>query len=362
MTTRRTVLGALMTHYLLAQSAGVAGSRTSTRQPKIRIGQIGTTHAHASKLSVYRRSDDYEVVGLVEPDLPRRQQAEKDAAFRDLPWMTAEELLNQPGLQAVLIETDVCDLLVNAELCVQAGMHVHIDKPAGESLSDLRTIMAIAEEKKLVVQMGYMYRYNPAIEMLRQIVADGWIGELYEVQTAIGKTMNSEDRQQIARYPGGIMFEIGCHVLDTVISLLGRPGSVHAFNKHSSPTKDSLKDNMLAVLDYPDATATIRASAIEVEGFARRHLVVCGTEGTFHVQPLDSPAATLSLSRARGTWTSGTQRVTFPKYSRYVGDAIDMARVIRGEKTFAFTYQHDLLVQEILLEASGVQEPATERE
>lgn len=360
MITRRTALGTLGAACLLAQSEGAVGSGTGSRPPRIRIGQIGTKHAHASKLSVYRLSDDYEVVGLVEPDPQRRLQAEKDAAFRDLPWMTAEELLNQPQLQAVLIETDVRDLLINAELCLKAGMHVHIDKPAGESLSHLHRIMTIAEAKKLTVQMGYMYRYNPAIEMLRKIVAEGWLGDLYEVHTVMGKTLGEVDRKQLARYPGGIMFELGCHVLDTVVSLLGRPESVHAFNKHSSPMSDSLKDNMLAVLNYPNATATIRASAIEVDGFARRHLVVCGTEGTFHVQPLDNPTATLSLSRSREEWKAGTQQVTFPKYSRYVGDAIDMAKVIRGEKSFGFSCQHDLLVQEILLEASGVQEPAAE--
>ncbi len=339
--------------YVWSQQRTIA-DETLARRPKIRIGQIGTTHAHASKLSVYRQSEDYEVVGLVEPDPQRRAQAEKDPAFRDLPWMTPEQLLNEPGLQAVLVETDVCDLLTNAELCIKAGVHVHIDKPAGESLSHLRRIMAIAEDKKLIVQMGYMYRYNPAIEMLRKIVAEGWLGELYEVHTVMGKVLGPAERQEIARYPGGIMFELGCHVLDTVISLLGRPQSVHAFSKHSSPVKDTLKDNMLAVLNYPNATATVRASAIEVDGFARRHFVVCGTEGTFHVQPLDNPTATLSLSKARDSWKAGTQQVTFPKYSRYVGDAIDMAKVIRGEKSFGFSYQHDLLVQELLLEASEV--------
>ena len=67
-----------------------------------------------------------------------------------------------------------------------------------------------------------------------------------------------------------------------------------------------------------------------MEGFDRRHLVVCGTEGTFHIQPLDNPSARASLSQARGEYKKGTQEVTFPKYVRYVGDAADMARIIRG--------------------------------
>ena len=46
--------------------------------------------------------------------------------------------------------------------------------------------------------------------------------------------------------------------------------------------------------------------------------------------------------------------MTFPKYARYVDDAADMARVIRGEKSTDFTPEHDLAVQNALLQASGM--------
>jgi hypothetical protein len=46
--------------------------------------------------------------------------------------------------------------------------------------------------------------------------------------------------------------------------------------------------------------------------------------------------------------------VKFPRYTRYVGDAADMARVIRGEKAGELPYEHDLAVQETLLKACGL--------
>jgi hypothetical protein len=93
---------------------------------------------------------------------------------------------------------------------------------------------------------------------------------------------------------------------------------------------------------------------VEVEGFARRHLVVCGTEGTFHIQPLDNPSARLALAKPRGDYRQGYQELTFPRYTRYVGDALDMAQIIRGEKESDFSYEHDLTVQTTLLEACGL--------
>jgi predicted dehydrogenase len=320
---------------------------------KIKIGQIGTTHAHATKLAVYRASPDYEVVGIVEPDPDARKAAEKNAAFRDLKFLSRDDLLAAPGLQAVLVETPVRDLLANAEACVAAGIHVHIDKPAGASLPHFDRILKLAEKKKLLVQMGYMYRYNPGVVLLREFLKNGWLGDVFEVHAVMSKVVDPASRKKLAEFRGGILFELGCHVLDLVIGVLGKPDTVTAFNRHSA-TNDDLMDNMLAVLGYPKAVASVKASAIEVNGGDRRHLVVCGTEGTFHIQPLDAPAARVSLAKPRGNYKAGLNEVKLPKYARYVDDAADMAKIIRGEKATDFGYDHDRTVQEALLAACGM--------
>ncbi len=340
-----------ITHLGAVAVVGAARANDPKHPKRIKVGQIGVGHAHASKLSVYRDSPDYEVVGVVEPDADLRKRAEDAAPYRGLKWLTRDQLLETPGLQAVLVETRVRDLLDNASACVNSGMHVHIDKPAGESVPKLKGVLDAAARKKLLVQMGYMYRYNPAVVLLREFLKKGWLGEVFEVHAVMSKVIAAPERKRLAEHRGGLMFELGCHVLDLVIGVLGKPKDVTAFNRHSSVLDDKLLDNMLAVLSYPRATASVKSSALEVEGGDRRHLVVCGTEGTFHIQPLDNPAARVSLSQARGAYKKGTQDVKFPKYTRYVDDAADMARVIRGEKLNDFSAEHDLAVQETLLRA-----------
>ncbi|MES2794248.1 MAG: Gfo/Idh/MocA family oxidoreductase [Planctomycetota bacterium] len=338
----------------LLSAAFPAYAAENSDRPRIKIGQIGVGHAHASKLSVYRASPDYEVVGIVEPDEQLRKQAETQAAYRGVPWMTQEQLLNEPGLQAVLVETRVRDLLNTAEACVAAGKHVHLDKPAGESLPQYRSILERAEKQKLLVQMGYMFRYNPGVVLLKHFLKEGWLGDVFEVHAVMSKVLGEGARKEVAQFPGGIMFELGCHVLDLVIGILGKPQTVTAFAQHSATIEDNLKDNMLAALTYPRALATVKSSAIEFDGSERRHLVVCGTKGTFHIQPLDNPAAKVTLDQPHGEYKRGAQDVTFPKYTRYVGDAADMARILRGEKASDYSYEHDLLVQTTLLQASGL--------
>jgi predicted dehydrogenase len=347
-----------------ADTAGAARPAGDSGRRPIRVGQIGVGHAHASKLSVYRASADYEVVGICEEDPVLRGRAESQAAYRGLTWMTRDELLGQPGLEAVLVETRVRDALEAAEACVAVGKHVHLDKPAGESLPRFRRILETASSRGLILQMGYMYRYSPAVILLREFLERGWLGEIFEVHAVMSKVVPPAERKALAAYRGGILFELGCHVMDLVVGILGRPTRVTGVARHSGPPTDDLVDNMLAVLEYPRTIATVNSTALEVEGFARRHLVVCGTEGTFHIQPLDAPAARVALSAPREwngpvgggprSFKAGLQEVRFPPFHRYVADAADMAAVIRGEKPFAFPPEHDLAVQETLLAACGL--------
>ena len=320
---------------------------------KIKYGQIGVGHAHASKMAVYRQSADWEVVGVAEPDAGLRRQAEIDPIYRDLKFMTKEELLNLPGLQVVGVETRVRDALNTAAECIAAGKHVHLDKPAGESLPQFKRLLDDAAKKHLVVQMGYMFRYSPAVLMLREFLKNGWLGEVFEIHTLMSKVVPNGDRLKLAEYPGGIMFELACHVIDSVIGVLGKPDNVHSFARKVGPQDDQHLDNMLAVFEYPRAIASVKASSVEIDGGDRRHFVVCGTQGTFHIQPLDAPSVRFTLNQPRGKYGKGYQDVRFGTYPRYVGDAADLAKIVRHEKAADYSYDHDLMVQEAVLKASG---------
>lgn len=322
---------------------------------KIKLGQIGTAHGHAAgKLEVFKKSAEYEVVGVAEPDPRLRRLAESQPAFRDVKWMTVEELLNVPGLQAVAVETEPKNLLQHAETCVNAGLHVHLDKPAGESLRQFRQILDTAARRHLCLQMGYMYRYNPAVVLMRNMVRKGMLGEPFEVHCVMSKVVDPTNRLRHGEYVGGMMFELGCHLIDLVVDLLGTPQSVTPYSLHSGSQNDTLKDNMLAVLTYPKVIATVKSTALEVDGGSRRHFLLCGTDGTIHIEPLDAvKSVRLTLAKEKSKYRAGAQEIPIEPYQRYVADAADFAKVIRGEKTLDWSPLHDLAVQETVLRASS---------
>lgn len=352
---RNCLLGGLSTFAAAVLAPGSTAADDGAARRRLRVGQIGTTHGHATKLEVYRASADWEVVGLVEPDEALAAAAARKPAFQGVPLLTRDELFRIEGLDAVLVETKPGASLEHAAAAIARGLHVHLDKPAGDSLPALRRILDEAGRKGLVVQLGYMYRYNPAILLLQEFLEKGWLGEVFEIDAVMGKVVDPEGRKGFAAFPGGMMFELGCHLVDLVVRILGRPETVTGHLRHAlDAADDTLADNTLAVLEWPKAIATIRSSALEVEGFGRRHLTVCGTAGTFHVQPLDDPKVTVSLDRPRGDLPRGTTEIPQPPFTRYIADAADMAAVVRGERRSRFSAEHDLAVQETVLRASGM--------
>ena len=322
---------------------------------RIRVGQIGTKHGHAGGKweAIKKLSEQFELVGIVEEDPTQLERAKGSKSFADCNWMTTEQLLSQPGLQLVMVETDIDQLLSTAEKCLLAGLHVHLDKPAGTSLSHFQKVTQIAADKKRVLQMGYMFRSNTAFQFLLEAVKQGWIGEIFEVHGVMSKKLAPNERPDVARYNGGSMFELGCHLIDTVVKLLGKPENIVPNNRRTHPEMDTLHDNCLAVFRYPKATATVRSSFVEVDGNRRRQFTVCGTAGSIEIYPLEPPQLTLTLDRPRGEFVKGTQTVTLPKMTgRYDGDLLALAAAIRGESPYAYTLEHDLLVQQCVLQAS----------
>ncbi len=321
----------------------------------IKVGQIGTKHAHASgKIATFRKFPElFDVVGVVEPDEKQRARVEQTSPYQGLRWMRQQELLSAEGLQAVAVETDIDGLLTTAEACIMAGMHIHLDKPAGTSFPHFQRLCEAADTRKLMIQMGYMFRSNAAFQFLFEAVRAGWLGDVYQVHCEMSKKVNDAARASLVRYAGGSMFELGCHLIDAVVTILGAPDKVNAFNRNTRPDHDELKDNCLAVFEYPTATATIRSSVTEVDGGRRRQFVVCGTKGTIVIRPLEPYQLSLTLETEAGDYRKGTTIVELPKSTgRYDGDFQHLAAVIRGEEKPEYDTKHDLAVQKALLQAS----------
>lgn len=319
------------------------------------IGQIGAAHPHADgKLSaMLSAKDDWQVVGWAETDPDLRQIAATKAPYNRVPQLTVEELLQHQGVVALAIETRLDDATEMAHEALRSGKHIHLDKPGGIDHESFVAMHRAAESRGLTVQMGYMLRYNPAFELLFQAVQEGWLGQILEIDAAMGKLADEPTRRLISEQPGGAMFEIGCHLIDIIVRFLGCPDKVEGFNTPS--TREGVSDNQCAVLCYPHATAVVRTNFADPFGSSRRRFNVTGTEGSFEITPLESGKIRLSLTQARGEYSKGEQMVELPiNNGRYDGEFADLASVIRNQKAFEWSHQHDIDVHATALQAAGI--------
>ena len=334
---------------------------------KVKIGQIGVCHEHAAAKmrSLRGMSDVYEIVGVVDD---RYSTAAKFpnadmSPYEGLTWMSEEELFATPGLEAVVVETPNLKLVPTAMRCMEQGLAMHMDKPGGDDMELFGKLMDGCKAKSLPFQMGYMLRNSPALLLCRKAIRCGWLGDIFEVQANMSHNYGGDAYQEyLAHFKGGIMFNLGCHLIDVVVSLLGRPDNVTPFLKSAPGSPHSSLNNCLAVLDYPHATAMLHACSREADGLNYRRFKLCGTRGTVELSPLerfDGKPLTMRLTLVEDNddYAAGTHTIDLGvQHDRYQDQLLELARIVNGEIENPYTCEHDYLVQEVVLAASGYSE------
>jgi predicted dehydrogenase len=335
-----------------------------TRRANIRIGQIGICHEHAAaKMKSLRRlTDVYDIVGVVDDRQTRAARFAGDdlAPYEGLRWMAEEQLLGYPELDAVIIETPNGDLVPTAIRCLKRSLPMHLDKPGGDDLALFGHLLDGCRRGNVPLQMGYMFRNNRAIEFCKRAIRDNWLGGVFEIQASMSHNYGGALYQKyLGSYTGGIMFNLGCHLIDAIIPMMGRPDNVTPFLQSTPGYDDAIKNNCVAILEYPHAIVTLRACGMEVDGLKRRSLKICGTKGTIELCPLerfDGHPLRLRLTLLEGNdaYAAGTHTVEFGlTQDRYEDQLLELAKIIRGDIKNPYTYEHDFLVQQTLLAASG---------
>ena len=338
--TRRALLAtAALTPYLRAQ------------RPPLRIGFLGGTHSHAlGKAQVVLANADWQLAGVAEAD----GAALAAMAKLGVQPMALEAMLRDKSIPVVSVESGVQDHFEHARLALEAGKHVHVEKPPADTLDRMKKLVALAREKNLLLQSGYMWRYHPGINAAIAAAKAGYLGDVYMVKATVNTWIDAARRPEWAQFSGGQMFELGAHMVDAVVRTLGRPSSVNAFLMKSGAYQDSLKDNTVAVLEYRKAMAVIQSATLQPGSGPHRSFEILGTKGTAVVKPVEPPGLQIDLAEAAGPYKKGTQQVPMPVYKRYVDDFVELAAAVRGEKKLSVSLDEELTVQETLLRASGM--------
>ncbi|MCY4403678.1 MAG: Gfo/Idh/MocA family oxidoreductase [Candidatus Poribacteria bacterium] len=327
---------------------------------KIRLAQYGISHDHAGgKARVLKESDEVEFVGVFEPSPEVQETIGKSSVYDGVHWFsTKEEMLADESIVGIAAQGRVSQNLTFAREILEHGKHVWFDKPAGDSLDEFQVVLNIARDRKLLVQLGYMFRYNAGFQFVLDWVNSGKLGEIFSVRGRISSGLSNEGHwkrwDSLGEHSGGIMFILACHLTDIIVALLGRPTRVTPFLRHDVHDVPWYRNNTAAVLEYPNALAVLESTALEIDSGKSRRLEVYGTRGSAILEPLEPPALRLCLDEERDGYSKGWQTVSVEAKPRYVESLQAFVSDIRGEKTPDRSLDHEFTVQETVLRVAGL--------
>jgi len=328
---------------------------------KIKIAQIGTSkNSHGNHIfrALKRNSDIFEIVGYHLPENEREKFPEKMSDFEGYKEMTLDEILNNPEIEAVTVETEEIYLSKYATLAAEHKKHIHMEKPGGVNLADFEKLIETAKNNKTVFHTGYVYRYNPYIIELKEQIKNGELGDIISVEAQMNCIHPKEKRQWLDAFPGGMMFFLGCHLIDLIFDIQGTPKNIIPLNRCSGVEDVTSNDFGMVVFEYENGVSFAKTSAVEIGGFERRQLVVSGTKKTVELKPLEWYLEPGHLVTGRNTYESRGWHTPSVKEQSGVVDRYDsmmrsFGKMAAGEKENPWGYEYELKLFETVLKCCG---------
>lgn len=327
---------------------------------KIKIAQIGTSkNSHGNMIwnSLIKQSELFEIAGYAFPENEREKFPNQAKEFEGYREMTVEEILNDPQIEAVACETEEIYLTKYALMAAEAGKHIHMEKPGGENLAEFEKLIALVKSKNLTFTTGYMYRFNPKIKEALEKVKRGELGEIYSVEAHMDCPHPLENRRWLGSFRGGMMFFLGCHLIDLIYQIQGEPQEVIPLNCTTEASVGAAKDYGMVIFRYKNGISFAKTCANEIGGFLRRQLVICGTKGTIELKPLeivtDGGQYTVMKENYDTAWFDEGIVTESELYDRYDDMMKNFAEIVRGEKQNSYSYDYELNLYRLIQKACG---------
>jgi len=194
------------------------------------------------------------------------------------------KLLSDTSVDAIIIATPSKTHAWMVESALLKGIHVFCEKPFVLDPEDGERITLIAEERRLVTQVGYHYRFVGAFQEARRVVASGALGDLHNVYAEAygpvvlrpkGGTWRTEKSEG-----GGCLYDYASHAIDLINSLVGPPEAVSGVVMNRIFSKD-VEDEIYASLHFENGLSGRLAVNWSDESFRKMstRVSIWGTRG-----------------------------------------------------------------------------------
>ncbi|MBI4673360.1 MAG: Gfo/Idh/MocA family oxidoreductase [Chloroflexi bacterium] len=145
----------------------------------LRVGVIGVGNMGLNHARVYSQLDDVKLCGVADFDAGRA--ASVAARFKANAYSDYHALLEREKLDAVTVATPTREHLRVALDVIERGVPVLVEKPLAADVAQARQIVDAAERANVLLAVGHIERFNPAVQELKRLVDQGALGEISSV-------------------------------------------------------------------------------------------------------------------------------------------------------------------------------------
>jgi predicted dehydrogenase len=236
---------------------------------------------------------------------PRFPDAQRTTRF--------EDLLEDASLDAIAIATPVVTHFELAREALVAGKHVFVEKPLALSSTLGEQLLALAEERGLVLMPGHLLLYHPGVAKLKQLIAGGELGRFLYVYG------NRQNLGQIRRDENAL-WSLGAHDLSVILHLVEEE-PIEAWARGESFLNPGVEDVVFCFLRFPSGVvAHMHLSWLDPHKIRRMTVVGDRKMAVFDDMELERKVTVYDKGPERradtwGEWQARTGDISIPKIS-----------------------------------------------
>jgi len=187
---------------------------------------------------------------------PERAAAAKSSYPDAQILSTADQALNDPTIDLIVIATPNDTHFTLAQAALNAGKHVVVDKPLTTSAAEARSLIALAAEKGKILAPYHNRRYDTDFLTLRKLIADNTLGRITQVIAHFDRyrPLVRPNTWKEVGFTNGLLYDLGPHLVDQALALFGAPTRITCTDRTIRDVTD-IDDFMSIVLEY-DTTIT----------------------------------------------------------------------------------------------------------
>ena len=249
----------------------------------MKVGILGVGNIAAVMANTLRRMPQVTCWAVGSRTYEKAEGFAKEYGF-ERAYGSYEELAADPEVQLIYIATPHSHHYENIKLCLEHGKHVLAEKAFTQNAAQAREVIAMAEEKGLLLAEAIWTRYMPMRKTLDEIVSSGIIGKPTSLYATLSYPISQIERIKEPALAGGALLDLGVYPLNFASMVFGN--DIEKITATAVLSPKGVDGITTAVLTYRDGRAAVIHANFQAA--SNREGAIYGEKGYIHVQNINN--------------------------------------------------------------------------